>query len=109
MGVKWRSERLQDFIVVCSYCGFEGDNAALLKERNLAELLRDMRSEEVAEPTTWWTKKQAAWEMRITPQTRNRYIQQDGLRTHTADGAVYVKTDQLREIWRGKRLRDQNP
>jgi hypothetical protein len=109
LGVEWRSEHLQDFIVVCSYCGFEGDTAALLKERNLAELLRDMRSEEVAEPTTWWTKKQAAREMRITPQTLNRYIQQDGLKTHTADGAVWVNADQLREIWRGKRMRDQNP
>ncbi|RPE75632.1 hypothetical protein EDF28_3577 [Curtobacterium sp. PhB137] len=109
MGVEWHSEQLQDFTLVCSYCGFKGDTAALLKERDLAELLRDMRSEEVAEPTKWWTKKQAAREMRITPQTLNRYIQQDGLNTHTADGAVYVNADQLREIWRGKRMRDQNP
>lgn len=72
MGVEWQSERLQDFTLVCSYCGFEGATAALLKDRNVHELLRDMRSEEVAEPTTWWTKKQAAREMRITPQTLNR-------------------------------------
>lgn len=72
-------------------------------------LLGDMRVEDAPEPTTWWTKKQAAQEMRITPQTLNRYIQQDGLQTHTADGAVYVNADQLREIWRGKRMRDQNP
>lgn len=68
-----------------------------------------MRSEEVAEPTTWWTKKQAAREMRITPQTLNRYIQHDGLNVQISDGDVYVNADQLREIWRGKRVRDKNP
>ncbi|WP_175415957.1 hypothetical protein [Curtobacterium sp. SGAir0471] len=46
--------------------------------------------------------------MRITPQTLNRYIQNDGLKTHTADGEVYVNADQLREIWRAKRLLDAN-
>ncbi|QCR43429.1 hypothetical protein C1N91_07585 [Curtobacterium sp. SGAir0471] len=52
MGVEWQSEQLQDFTLTCTYCGFEGDTAALLKERDLAELFRDMRAEEVAEPTT---------------------------------------------------------
>lgn len=109
IGVEWQSEQLQDFTLTCSYCGFEGDTTALLRHRDLAELLREMRSEEAAESTTWWTKKQGAREMRITPQTLNRYIQNDGLKTHTADGEVYVNADQLREIWRVKRARDSNP
>lgn len=46
--------------------------------------------------------------MRITPQTLDRYIQNDGLKTHTADGGVYVNADQLRDIWRGKWMRDAN-
>jgi hypothetical protein len=109
MGVEWRSAELRDFTLVCSYCGAEGDTALLLKEPDVRVLLGDMRVEDAPEPTTWWTKKQAAREMRITPQTLNRYIQQDGLKTHTADGAVYVNADQLRKIWRTKRMRDQNP
>lgn len=110
MGIKWHSEQLQDFALACSYCGAEGDTALLLKDPDLTELFRKIRRlEDVPEPTTWWTKKQAAREMRITPQTLNRYIQQDGLTTHTAGGAVYVNAGQMREIWRGKRMRDQSP
>jgi hypothetical protein len=109
IGGEWRSEHLQDFTLICSYCGLEGDATALLKDHGVHELFCDMRSEEVTEPTAWWTNKQAAREMRITPQTLNRYILQDRLKTHMAAGAVYVNADQLREIWRGKRFRDQNP
>lgn len=110
VGIEWHSAQLQDFTLACSYCGAEGDTALLLKDPDLTEILRKMRRlEDAPEPTTWWTKKQAAREMRITPQTLNRYIQQDGLQTHTADGAVYVNAGQLREIWRAKRVRDQNP
>ncbi|WIB69784.1 hypothetical protein [Curtobacterium sp. MCBD17_026] len=109
MGVEWQSDQLTDFTLVCAYCGFEGSTAALLKDRDVREILRDMRIEEAPETTSWWTKKQAVREMRITPQTLNRYIQQDGLKTHTADGSVFVHADQLREIWRDKRMRDQNP
>jgi hypothetical protein len=109
MGVEWQSEQLTDFTLVCAYCGFEGSTAALLQDRDVRELLRDMRIEDAPEPSTWWTKKQATQEMRITPQTLNRYIQRDGLTTHTAGGDVYVNSEQLREMWRTKRLRDQNP
>jgi len=104
MGVEWRSEQLLDFTLICTYCGFEGDTTALLKDRDVRTLMNDMRIEEAAEASSWWTKKQAAREMRITPQTLNRYIQRDGLKTHTADGTVYVNADQLRELWRGKRV-----
>lgn len=109
MGVDWQSEQLRDFTRVCSCSGFEGNTTALLKDRDVHGLLRDMRSGEISERTTWCTNKQAALEMRITSQTLNRYIQQDGLKTHTADGAVYVDPDQLREVWRVKRERDQSP
>jgi hypothetical protein len=105
MGVEWQSEHLTDFTLVCAYCGFEGNTAALLKDADVHELMRDMRVEEAAEATSWWTKKQAAREMRITPQTLNRYIQHDGLETHTADGSVYVNAGQLRELWRTKQAR----
>lgn len=108
MGVEWQSEQLTDFMLVCAYCGFEGDTAALLKDDRTRELIRDMRVEDAPESTVWWTKKQAVAEMRLTPQTLNRYIQQDGLRTHTAGGNVYVNADQLRQLWRRKRLRDNN-
>lgn len=105
MGVEWHSEGLADFTLVCAYCGFEGNTAALLKDADVHELMRNMRVEEAAEATSWWTKKQAAREMRITPQTLNRYIQHDGLETHTADGSVYVNAGQLRELWRTKQAR----
>jgi hypothetical protein len=108
-GVEWHSVELADFTLACAYCGFEGSTEALLKDRDVREILRDMRFEDAPEPTSWWTKKQAVREMRITPQTLNRYIQRDGLTTHTASGDVHVNADQLREIWRTKRLRDQNP
>lgn len=110
MGIEWQSADLRDFTLSCSYCGHVGDTALLLEDPELKDLLRKMRRlEDQPETTTWWTKKQAAREMRITPQTLNRYIQNDGLATHTADGEVYVNADQLREIWRAKRVRDQNP
>lgn len=109
VSVQWRSEHLKDLTLVCSSCGLEGDTAALLQERDLADLLQDLRSEEVAEPATGQTKKQVAREMQITPQTLNRHIQQDGLKTHAADGAAYVHADQLREIWRRKRVRNAHP
>lgn len=109
MGVEWHSEELTDFTLVCAYCGLEGSTESLLRDRDVRELLRNMRFEDAPEATTWWTKKQAVREMRITSQTLNRYIQRDGLRTHTADGDVYVSADQLRELWRVKRLRDNNP
>lgn len=38
--------------------------------------------------------------MRISPQTLDRYIQRDGLRTHTHGDDVYVNSAQLRELWR---------
>jgi len=108
MGIEWQSEQLTDFTLVCAYCGFEGNTAALLKDRDVRELMRDMRVEDAQEATSWWTKKQAVREMRITPQTLNRYIQHDGLRTHTADGSVYVNAGQLRELWRSKHSRGAN-
>lgn len=54
-------------------------------------------------------EKHASQEMRITPQTLNRYIQHGRLDVHIGDGDVYVNADQLREIWRGKRMLDENP
>ncbi|WP_416394207.1 MULTISPECIES: hypothetical protein [unclassified Curtobacterium] len=108
MGVEWQSEQLTDFTLSCSYCGFEGSTTALLKDADVRKLVQHMRVENVPEATVWWTKKQAASEMRLTPQTLNRYIQNDGLATHTANGTVYVNADQLRELWRGKRLRDMS-
>ncbi|ROP65650.1 hypothetical protein EDF55_0088 [Curtobacterium sp. ZW137] len=107
MGVEWQSEQLTDFTLICAYCGFEGSTVALLKDPHVSELMRDMRVEDTPETTSWWTKKQAVREMRLTPQTLNRYIQHDGLATHTADGTVYVNADQLRELWRAKRSRDK--
>lgn len=107
MGVEWQSEQLTDFTLICAYCGFEGSTVALLKDPHVSELMRDMRVEDTPETTSWWTKKQAVREMRLTPQTLNRYIQHDGLATHTADGTVYVNAEQLRELWRAKRSRDK--
>jgi len=107
MGVEWQSEQLLDFTLVCDYCGFEGSTGALLHDRDVRRLLSDMRIEDAAEASEWWTKKQAATEMRITPQTLNRYIQNDGLPTQTADGTVYVNSDELRRLWRQKRVRDK--
>jgi hypothetical protein len=106
MGVESHSEELADFTLVCAFCGFEGTTDALLKDRDVRELLRDMCFEDTPDATTWWTKKQAAREMRITSQTLNRYIQREGLATHTADGSVYVNADELRRLWRFKRERD---
>jgi hypothetical protein len=107
MGVDWCSDELKDFTLACAHCGFEGSTDALLHDRDVRSILGDMRVEYAPETTEWWTKKQAAQEMRITPQTLNRYIQQDGLPTSTAEGAVYVNADRLREIWRGKKIRDK--
>lgn len=105
MGVEWQSEQVKDFTLVCASCGFAGNTAALLKDQDVRDLMRDMRIEEVPETKSWWTKKQAVSEMRITPQTLNRYIQHEGLKTHTAHGSVYVNADELRELWRTKQIR----
>lgn len=94
--------------LVCSACGLKGDTAALLQERDLADLLQDLRSEEVAEPAKGRRRSRPPGMMQITPQTLNRSIQQVGLKTHTADGAVYVNADQRRDIWRGKWMRNAN-
>ncbi len=80
MSVQWRSEQLKDLTLVCSSCGLEGDTAALLQERDLADLLQDLRSEEVAEPATGRRRSRPPGMMQITPQTLNRSIQQDGRR-----------------------------
>lgn len=105
MHIERHSEAVTDISIVCSYCRFEGDAKAMMKDRDVRSLLTDIRFEEAAPAAEWWTKKQAAREMRITPQTLNRYIQHDGLRTHTAEGNVYVNADQLRELWRAKHAR----
>lgn len=109
MGVEWQSDQLTDFALICAYCGFAGSTAALLKDANVRELMRDVRVEYAPEASIWWTKRQAVREMRLTPQTLNRYIRHDGLRTHTADGSVFVNADDLRALWRSKRLNDPNP
>lgn len=105
MAVERRSEEVTDIALRCSYCGFEGDAAALLKERNVRALLTDIRFEEAAPAAEWWTKQQAVNEMRITPQTLNRYIQHEGLATHTKDGVVWVRAEGLRDLWRQKQVR----
>ncbi|MCS6570310.1 hypothetical protein NYQ35_16005 [Curtobacterium flaccumfaciens pv. flaccumfaciens] len=107
MGVDWSSDQLDDFTLTCNHCGYQGDTAALLRDRDVRRILGDMRVEYAPEPSEWWTKKQAVSELRITPQTLNRYIQQDHLPTQTADGTVYVNADDLRGLWRQKRIRDK--
>ncbi|MFJ3027977.1 hypothetical protein ACIPEQ_03965 [Curtobacterium sp. NPDC087080] len=42
--------------------------------------------------------------MGVTLQTLNRYIREDGLKTHTKDGTVYVPAKTMRDIWRGKQV-----
>ncbi|MBT2502993.1 hypothetical protein [Curtobacterium sp. ISL-83] len=105
MNIERRSESVTDIAIVCSYCRFEGDAKALMKERNIRVLLTDIRVEEAPPAAEWWTKKQAIAEMRLTQQTLNRYIQHEGLPTHTADGVVYVRADDVRELWRAKQVR----
>jgi hypothetical protein len=107
MGVDWSSDQLEDFTLTCSHCGYQGDTSALLRDRDVRRILGDMRVEYAPEPSEWWTKKQAVRELRITPQTLNRYIQHDHLPTQTADGNVYVNADELRGLWRQKRIRDK--
>ena len=107
MGAEWHSDELTDFTLACAHCGLEGSTDALLHDRDVRTILADMRVEYAPETTEWWTKKQAVREMRITPRTLDRYIQHDDLPTNTADGAVYVNADRLREIWRSKKIRDK--
>ena len=104
IGADWNSEELIDFTLTCAHCGFEGDVEALLKDRDVKSVLTDMRFEFASEPSEWWTKKQAAAEMRISVRAVELYIQKDGLPTQTANGAVYVRADELRELWRAKRI-----
>ena len=95
-----------DIVLVCGYCGFEGGAKALMKDLGMrAAVFGDIRVEEAPEPAEWWTKKQAIDQMRLTSQTLNRYIREDGLATHTKDGTVYVRAGELRDIWRGKQVR----
>ena len=105
MRIEWRSDAVADIAIVCGYCGFEGDAKALIKEPNVRSLLADIRVEEAPQPAEWWTKQQAVDEMRITPRTLNRYIQHDGLATHTKDGVVWVRAEGVRDLWREKQVR----
>lgn len=92
-------------VLVCGYCGLEGDAKALTKDLGMrARVFGDIRIEEAPEPTEWWTKKQAIAEMGVTLQTLNRYIREDGLATHTKEGTVYVPSKAMRDIWRGKQV-----
>lgn len=105
MVIERRGEDVASIALVCGYCGFEGEAKALTKDRNVRALVGDIRVEEAPENAEWWTKKQAVAEMKITPQTLNRYIRDDGLATHTKDGTVYVPAKDVRDLWRGKRVR----
>ncbi|MGW8430920.1 hypothetical protein ACWGJ9_07320 [Curtobacterium citreum] len=105
MTIERRGLEVTDIGLVCSYCGFEGDAAALVKDRAVRALLTDIRFEEAPPAAEWWTKAQAVDEMRLTPQTLNRYIQHEGLETHTKDGVVWVKADDVRDLWRAKQVR----
>ncbi|WIA97637.1 hypothetical protein [Curtobacterium sp. MCBA15_004] len=91
--------------LVCSYCAFEGDAKALTKDRDVRTLVADIRVEEAPDPAEWWTKRQALDEMHLTSQTLNRYIREDGLATHTDAGVVYVRAEDVRDLWRSKRIR----
>lgn len=105
VSIERRSDDVTDIALVCSYCRFEGDAAALLKDRDVRSLLTDIRFEEAAPAAEWWTKQQAVDEMRIAPQTLNRYIRDEGLATHTKDGVVWVQADGVRDLWREKQVR----
>jgi hypothetical protein len=104
MGAEWHSDELTDFTLTCAHCGLEGSTEGLLHDHDVRSILTEMRVEYAPEPAEWWSKKQAAQEMRLTPQALNRYIQHDRLSTHTADGTVYVRADELRDLWRAKRV-----
>ncbi|OII10510.1 hypothetical protein BIU97_10300 [Curtobacterium sp. MCBA15_009] len=104
MTIERRGEQVTDIALVCGYCAFEGEAKALMKDRGIRSLITDIRIEEAPEPTEWWTKKQATDEMRITLQTLNRYIREDGLATQTRDGSVYVRAGDVRDLWRGKQV-----
>jgi len=104
MTIERRGDQVSDIALVCGYCAFEGAAKALLKDRGVRSLVTDIRIEEAPEPAEWWTKKQALDQMRLTSQTLNRYIREDGLTTQTTDGTVYVRSDELRDIWRGKQV-----
>lgn len=95
-----------DIVLVCGYCGLEGDAKALTKDLGMRALVfGDIRIEESPEPAEWWTKQQAIDQMRLTPQTLNRYIREDGLATHTKSGVVYVRVRDVRDLWRAKHVR----
>lgn len=53
MGVEWQSEQFTDFTLVSAYCGFEGNTGALLKDCDVRYLLREKRTEEAEELTSW--------------------------------------------------------
>ncbi|MBF4613764.1 hypothetical protein [Curtobacterium sp. VKM Ac-1376] len=94
-----------DIVLVCGYCAFESNAKALTKDHDMRSLVfGDIRVEEAPEPAEWWTKKQAIAEMRLTSQTLNRYIREDGLGTHTKGGTVFVRASEVRDIWRGKQV-----
>lgn len=105
MTIERRGDQVTDIALVCGYCAFEGAAQALMKDRGLRTLITDIRIEEAPEPAEWWTKKQAIEQMRLTSQTLNRYIREDGLATHTKDGTVYVHAKDVRDLWRAKRVR----
>lgn len=105
MTIERRGEQVTDIALVCSYCAFEGEAKALMKDRGIRSLITDIRIEEAPEPAEWWTKQQAVDEMRITSRTLNRYIQHDGLATHTKDGVVWVRAEGVRDLWREKQAR----
>ncbi len=92
-------------VLVCGYCGFEGGAKALTRDLGMrAQIFGDIRIEEAPEPAEWWSKKQAIDEMRLTSQTLNRYIREDGISTHTKDGTVFVRSADVRDLWRAKQV-----
>lgn len=103
-GASWPGEAAVDeFELVCSFCGHTEQAAAFIREGRVRELLHELREEHADPRSEWWTKRQAQSELEITKQTLNRYIAEGSLPTYTADGTVYVNTEDLLTLWRAKR------
>ncbi|GAA0960266.1 hypothetical protein [Frigoribacterium faeni] len=103
-GATWTGNSVEQFELRCSKCEHTEDAASFIKAGRVRELLHELREEHAEPKSEWWSKRQSALELGITPQTLNRYIA-EGLRTVTLAGGVYVKTDDLLDLWREKRLR----
>ncbi|ROP78313.1 hypothetical protein EDF18_0959 [Frigoribacterium sp. PhB107] len=103
-GATWPGQAaVEEFELVCSFCGHSEAAAAFIRDGRVRELLHELREEHADPRSEWWTKRQAQMELDIGKTTLNRYIADGDLQTYTVDGTVYVSTEDLLTLWRTKR------